>query len=240
MRLQDQMDMVGHQTIGPAGHIEIRARALQQVEIERIVLVVEESLLSPVSPLGDMMGIARKNEACGTGHGCSYADVDPKCHLNEKVGRGKCVCPGFREDIDDDIEDIARRFPVEFELLVAYDLMTSNGRPVDTSQAAVSRWLEGYFEFSRNEGQTIAVNGFRQAAGELSGQVTGADPLMGLGMVSNRAGAVISILGLIQTTSATDTIRRAGEGERLFRYGPEYFGDAVHCQLYGHPLFFNC
>jgi Domain of unknown function (DUF4265) len=42
-----------------------------------------------------MMGIARKNEACGTGHGCSYADEDLKCNLNEKVGRGKCVCPGF-------------------------------------------------------------------------------------------------------------------------------------------------
>jgi hypothetical protein len=42
-----------------------------------------------------MMGIARKNEACGTGHGCSYADADLKRTLNEKMGRGKCVCPRF-------------------------------------------------------------------------------------------------------------------------------------------------
>ena len=84
------------------------------------------------------------------------------------------------------------------------------------------------------------MNGFRQATGELSGQVTGADPLIGLGMVSNRAGASISILNLIQVTSSVNTLYRAIEARHLISLEPQYFGDRVHCDMYGGPLLLWC
>ena len=39
-----------------------------EVAVKRIVRIVEESLLTPVSPLGDMMGITRKDDTRLTSH----------------------------------------------------------------------------------------------------------------------------------------------------------------------------
>jgi len=59
----DDVNMVGHQTIAPDRHLRPRRCFGQQIEIERIIAVLEEGLLAPVAALGDVMRQARKDHA---------------------------------------------------------------------------------------------------------------------------------------------------------------------------------
>jgi hypothetical protein len=54
----DDVDMVGHQAIGPDRDIGAVRRVGQQIEIECIVAVLEKRSLAPIASLGHVMGDA--------------------------------------------------------------------------------------------------------------------------------------------------------------------------------------
>jgi hypothetical protein len=66
---EHNVDVVGHQAIGP--HFRLRAigGAGEQIEIERIVSLLEECRLPPVAALGNVVGNAGNDDAGQTGHG---------------------------------------------------------------------------------------------------------------------------------------------------------------------------
>jgi len=57
------MHMIGHQAVGPDLNAGSRRRIGQEIEIERIVSVLEEGLLTPIAPLRHMVRDARKDDA---------------------------------------------------------------------------------------------------------------------------------------------------------------------------------
>ena len=50
--------MIRHQAVSPYRHIVLAGPLRQQFQIDGIVFVIEESLLPPVAPLGNVMGIS--------------------------------------------------------------------------------------------------------------------------------------------------------------------------------------
>ena len=50
-RRQDDMDMVGHQAIGPDLRIRLAGRFAEQVTIQRVVRILEEGLAAPIAAL---------------------------------------------------------------------------------------------------------------------------------------------------------------------------------------------
>ena len=68
-RHEDDVHVIGHQAIGPAGDVGLAAALGQQVSVERIVVVREEHTLTAVDPRRDMVREARDNDTGGPGHG---------------------------------------------------------------------------------------------------------------------------------------------------------------------------
>ena len=65
---EDQMNMVGHQAIGPAGHAIGAATLGHQIAIERVVARLDEQRLPPIAALGDVVGKVGDDDAGQTGH----------------------------------------------------------------------------------------------------------------------------------------------------------------------------
>ena len=68
-RNQDQMDVVGHQAIGPDLDPEFAAGFGEPIAIERVVLVAEKDALAPIAALSDVVGNAGQDDASDAGHG---------------------------------------------------------------------------------------------------------------------------------------------------------------------------
>ena len=68
VRHQDQVHMVGHQDPGPYLHRRGAGVLQQQIAIERVVILGEESLRAAVATLRDMVRVARENGAGEAGH----------------------------------------------------------------------------------------------------------------------------------------------------------------------------
>src|SRR5271165_2515960 len=66
---ENEVDVVWHQAIGPAGDALPAALARQQIAIKLIVVIAEKHSLAPVAALRDMMGKAGDDEAGDAGHG---------------------------------------------------------------------------------------------------------------------------------------------------------------------------
>jgi len=56
------MDVVGHQAIAPDLDMRPPRRLGEQIEVKRIVAVLEEDLRAPIAALGDMVGNAGEDE----------------------------------------------------------------------------------------------------------------------------------------------------------------------------------
>lgn len=67
-RNRDDMHVIGHQAVGRHFNARPASGISEQIEVERIVAVLKESLLAPVAALGDLMGKSRKYEAGEAGH----------------------------------------------------------------------------------------------------------------------------------------------------------------------------
>ena len=65
----DDMNMVGHQTIAPDLRARLFSRLAQQIFVERIVFIIEECWQATVASLGHMMGKDGDNNAGKTSHG---------------------------------------------------------------------------------------------------------------------------------------------------------------------------
>ena len=83
-RHQHEMDMVGHQAIGP--HLRPRplCRLGKEIEIERAVSLLEERLLTTVATLRDVVRDAGNNASGQAGHGLRVTEFGDlvKCHRN--------------------------------------------------------------------------------------------------------------------------------------------------------------
>ena len=55
-RRHDQVDVIGHQTIGPDRCVGAPRRGGDQPPVETIVVGLEKHRLAPITPLGDMVG----------------------------------------------------------------------------------------------------------------------------------------------------------------------------------------
>jgi hypothetical protein len=75
-RNDDQMHMIGHQTIAPYLNPFFSAPVGYQIEIFPIILVPEKYLLPTVPSLGDVMRDPRYHNSCQSRHGCSIASID--------------------------------------------------------------------------------------------------------------------------------------------------------------------
>ena len=62
------MRVTGHHAIGPARDTKTATGFGEPFAIERVVAGLEEYLLAPVAPLGDVMGQAGNDDAGDAGH----------------------------------------------------------------------------------------------------------------------------------------------------------------------------
>jgi hypothetical protein len=60
------VDVVGHQTVGDDGQVELAASFDQQGQIVEAVGFIMENIKSPGAPLGDMVRHPRHDKACGS------------------------------------------------------------------------------------------------------------------------------------------------------------------------------
>ncbi len=67
-RGQDEVNVIGHQAIGPYRHLAPARLAGQEVAINRLIARLEEDRPAPVAPLGDVVGAAGRHDASLTGH----------------------------------------------------------------------------------------------------------------------------------------------------------------------------
>jgi hypothetical protein len=67
-RHQNEVNMVGHEAIGPHRDAGLGGAFGKQVAIQRIVAVLEEDLLPPIATLRDMAGMVGHDNAGETGH----------------------------------------------------------------------------------------------------------------------------------------------------------------------------
>lgn len=78
----DDVDMVGHQAIGPDRHARLPRGLRQQIEIQRIIVIFKKRPLPPVTTLRDVMRDARQDEARKAGHDAiSFAPSEGKRYL---------------------------------------------------------------------------------------------------------------------------------------------------------------
>ena len=68
-RRQNEMHVVGHQAPGPHGDIGGVAMLGEQIAVERIIVVAEESARAAVAALGDVVRMTGDNDAGEAGYG---------------------------------------------------------------------------------------------------------------------------------------------------------------------------
>lgn len=68
LRRHDQMQVVGHEAIGPHHHTGLAAALGQDIAAAGVVAVREEHGLPPIAPLRDMMKRAGNDDAAEAGH----------------------------------------------------------------------------------------------------------------------------------------------------------------------------
>ena len=68
LRHPDEVNVVGHQAIGPDIEAALLAMLAEQLEIEPVVVLTEENVLAPIAPLGDVMRDARNHQPCQACH----------------------------------------------------------------------------------------------------------------------------------------------------------------------------
>ena len=66
-RDNDQVNMIGHQAICPARDLLCAAELRHELEVVLEVFLIDERLLSGVSPLDDIVGQARSYHSCHGG-----------------------------------------------------------------------------------------------------------------------------------------------------------------------------
>lgn len=82
----NQMDVVWHQTIRPHCNVKFRTPILHEQLIEAVVLLAEESLLSPVSALRYVVWKAGHHHPCQSGHLGSQDEIrTPDLSQFEKI-----------------------------------------------------------------------------------------------------------------------------------------------------------
>ena len=65
---EDQVDVVGHKTIGPARDVAAAQLRAHQIKIDRLVARLQEDRLAAVAPLGHMVGDTRDDGPRLPGH----------------------------------------------------------------------------------------------------------------------------------------------------------------------------
>jgi hypothetical protein len=73
----NQVNMVGHQAIGPDLHGTLPAPLRHERDVGLVILICEEGRQSAVAPLGDMMGDAGSHDACDASHGSMISILFP-------------------------------------------------------------------------------------------------------------------------------------------------------------------
>ena len=76
-RDNDQVSMIGHQAICPARDLLCAAECRHELEVALVDFLTEERLLSEVSPLGGMVGHARRYHSCQSSHGGKLTSPQP-------------------------------------------------------------------------------------------------------------------------------------------------------------------
>ena len=66
---QNGVNVVGHQTISPAGNPRLLATGGEKIAKSDIISLVKENLLPPIATLGDVMGKAGNDKTSDAGHG---------------------------------------------------------------------------------------------------------------------------------------------------------------------------
>src|ERR1017187_7389373 len=64
----NQMNMIGHQAIGPNRDVEFSAPLGHEFHVCKVVVLAEESLLTAIASLGNVMRHPRNNNASKSGH----------------------------------------------------------------------------------------------------------------------------------------------------------------------------
>ena len=68
-RADDEMDVIGHQAIGPHCGPGLAHPLGQQIEIDVLIAVLEKDRLAPIAPRRHMVRAAGNHDARQTGHG---------------------------------------------------------------------------------------------------------------------------------------------------------------------------
>lgn len=71
LRRRDDMDVVGHQAIGPDLDRRLGRRFAEQVAIEAVIRIAEERRLPPIAALGDMVRNVGNDQAGDASHGAA-------------------------------------------------------------------------------------------------------------------------------------------------------------------------
>lgn len=74
--LEDDVNLVGHETVRPASHVVTRELCAHQVQAERLVTGLEKNPLAAVSPLRHMVRDARNGHSRPSRH-CPAAPFGP-------------------------------------------------------------------------------------------------------------------------------------------------------------------
>jgi hypothetical protein len=74
----DQVDVVGHQAVGPDLHVAPPRLRGEQVAVDLLFAVLKEDRLAPVAPLGDVMRQSRGDDAGEAGHGAPHSMIGTK------------------------------------------------------------------------------------------------------------------------------------------------------------------
>ena len=80
VRHQHEVDVVGHQAIGPYLDRGLAAALGQEIAIEGVVGRFEEDLLAPIAALRHMMGNAGNNNAANARHKFMVAQSKSDCN----------------------------------------------------------------------------------------------------------------------------------------------------------------
>ena len=91
-RYQDQMHVVQHQALGPAGDARSRAGLGQQLEIGPVVGLLEEGFHSPDAALRHMMRLARNHHS---GHPCHPTSLGESRRRIKKPATVPGIFPGI-------------------------------------------------------------------------------------------------------------------------------------------------
>lgn len=75
LRLQDQMDVVGHQAVCPDLDARLQSLFGEQIEVDFVVAIVKEDGLAPVAALRDMVRKPRYDDASESRHGKTIAFI---------------------------------------------------------------------------------------------------------------------------------------------------------------------